>query len=75
MQAAAAAVVRRQGQEDRWVRRASGRATSDDAKLMAIRLGLGRCFEDDDLTMSKIVVFSDSLNAIRLALDASLHSF
>ena len=50
----------------------AGKSTSDDAELFALALGIHHATAIPGAT--QIVVFSDSVNAICLALDPSLHS-
>ena len=49
-----------------------GKATASDAELAAIRFAVSKAIKQPGV--DKIVVFSDSLAAMRKALDASLHS-
>src|SRR5437588_10096427 len=50
----------------------AGKATSTDAELLAIWSGIVKAIGQD--LVSKIIVYLDSVSAIRLATDPSLHS-
>jgi ribonuclease HI len=71
LQAASAAFIECHGLELVWIKHPTGRATAPDAELFAIRLGLLRCLQLEDI--ETILVFTDSVASARAVVDLSTH--
>jgi hypothetical protein len=72
LQAVSVAFIERHGSDLVRIKHSAGRATAPNAELFAIRLGLLRCLQLEDV--ETILVFTDSVASARAAVDPSTHS-